>query len=406
MSQEEKNFQVIREIEHTRVHGELIGKIASSFCYVDEETLIDDLASDLDKHKEIFELAVLSEGNEVEGIIIRRDFTETLSKPYARDVYKHKKVRRLMKLSRKIDYRENIFALVEDFKDTMNQVGILSFILTRNKNQYFGIFTNRDLLLYLSSITQKDISLARKLQQSLVSEEKQVHKDGIEIYAASHMAKEVGGDFYYMKKYTKTNWTLSVCDVSGKGVSASLVTTLLSGTFEIYDFTKGIREYVRRINGFIHQSFEHDKFVTGIIIDLNEETGEIELMDMGHSYIYIIRNGKMHHLEYKNQNLPIGVDEIGNDDQENYKSIRYQLQPDDILMLLTDGIPEQSNQDNEEYGIKRLSALLKAETLKESSLKQIKNAVFEDLNRYRSGVPIHDDFTLMLIRWENPKAKN
>jgi sigma-B regulation protein RsbU (phosphoserine phosphatase) len=40
------------------------------------------------------------------------------------------------------------------------------------------------------------------------------------------MARGIGGDYYHLARLDNGNWLCAVCDVSGKGVSASLVSVL------------------------------------------------------------------------------------------------------------------------------------------------------------------------------------
>lgn len=384
-------FLVIKKRSEEKLHGEVIAKLASSLFYVHKEASIVDLSTDLGHHEEIMAVGVVDDYDNYIGLIIRRGLFDLLGKPYGRDVMRHKTVERVMKDVLTFDKDRNIFSLASELGDLLKQNKTIHFVLKQG-DSFYGSFTSRDMLIYLSDITQKDINLARTLQQSIVKEENIINTDKLKIIGGTMMAKGVGGDFYDVKKFDKKRWLLTIADVSGKGVSASLVTTSMSGMYNTYDFRSGISGFIQLFNDYIQTSFEGQKFVTGLIGEFNEETGDFLFYDMGHSYIYIYRKDKLFRLKTSGSNLPMGIVP-----GITPAADRIKLEKGDVLVLITDGIAEQINGKKEEYGDKRLSDIIRKH--KSKGLLEVKNKLFSDIFAFRGNQPQHDDMTLILAHY-------
>jgi sigma-B regulation protein RsbU (phosphoserine phosphatase) len=129
------------------------------------------------------------------------------------------------------------------------------------------------------------------------------------------------------------------------GRGASLVTTSISGMYSIYDFSKGVTGFISSLNDYIASSFDSQKFVTGIFVEFDENTAELNFYDMGHSYIYIYRHSRLFRLKTNSSNLPLGVGP-----ELDPACDTMTLEQGDLLILITDGIAEQVNPAGEEYG--------------------------------------------------------
>ncbi|NPV00135.1 MAG: SpoIIE family protein phosphatase [Brevinematales bacterium] len=390
---EKTHMEVIKQNAITKIHGEVVAKLISSAYYVSKNALVEDLAWDFDHYKSLFAVGVVDDNLEFLGIVNRRSLFDLLSKPYGRDVMKHRTVEKVVEAVRSFDKERNIYSISDELSDDIKLQTEMYYALTENGNKYYGIFSSRNMLVYLSSITQKDIALARMLQQSLVKEELLYETDQVKIFGASKMAKGVGGDYYNIKNYKESHWVFTVADVSGKGVAASLITTSISGMFEIYDFHKGMPQFIKKVNDYIQNSYESQKFVTGVFADLDLKHGQLVFYDMGHSYIYLYRKKKLFRLTTNSSNMPLGIQPL---EPQADKLI---LHDGDILMIITDGIVEQTNPQNEEYGEKRIwENFIK---YKETDIKNLKKELFADIKKFRATQPQNDDMTILFLEYKN-----
>jgi len=376
-----------------KISLQLLGNIISSNYFVYENTLIYDLADELNNKQQIMSLAVLNFNNEIIGLINRKIFFEILGKPFGRDIYKYKSIKLLTLKVNSFFYKLNIFSISKEIIDQMTDSYKISYyLLYKEENKYYGIFSNIDLLKYLSKMTYQDIQLAKNIQQNLVNENLYIKEPEYHIIFKSFMAKEVGGDFYFYKKYSDKKIILSLCDVSGKGISAALVTTFLYASFNLWNFENGIDILIEKLNQDIFNNFNSEKFVTGIFADIDLNTGKLHIIDMGHSYIYLYRDSVFYKLDTLTENLPIGI--LG---ENNSDISTIQLLKNDIIFITSDGLIEQTNDLGEEFGVE---SILGSFTINENeNIQNISNKLFEYYRKFSQSAPQLDDVTYCIFKY-------
>ncbi len=373
-------------------HGQMIGRITSSPFFVSHDTSIGDLALELHKDQKIQCVGIVDQSEKAVGLIERKILFDLLGRPHCRDVYSKKSVDKIMGQSKIFRYNENIFSVAENLEDVLNDQTQHHFLLTDGDGQFAGCFSSTDLLIYLSSITKKDINLARKLQMSIFRPENHIKAEKLVFVGKTEMAKGVGGDFYHIQKYGTHNWHLALGDVSGKGISASLVAAILGGMFRINDFRQGLKKLIRNINDYIMQSFEMEKFITAIFMDIDEQTGKVKIADMGHSLLYLCRKGKVMQIKTGDENLPLGVLP---DIEPILKS--FQLEDEDLVLLITDGITDQMNQKGEAFSGHRLIEILKQHY--KEDLSKLKDIISESVKTFQGQAIQNDDMTFVFFRY-------
>ncbi len=384
--------EILHEASSSNLHGEIIAKIISSRMFAYSDVLVDDLADTLLSMENVFALGVVNREGKVTGFISRKELFDTLSKPFGRDLYKNKTLDYIVQHTVSYNYNRNILSVSEEISSSFHDQNIRYYLLVDDRNFFVGIFSSQDMLIYLSDMTQKDIQLAKRLQNGIVKERDVYETSRFDMIGSTHMAKGVGGDFYAVKRYDNNRWVLSLCDVSGKGVSASLVSVIIGGMADIYDFKRGVPHYIKTLNDFIRRSFSMEKFITGIFADLDDNTGEIVIYDVGHSYSFIYRKKKMIRLKSKNDVMPMGI--VPDLDP---RGSRFTLKPGDLLILMTDGFEEQKNPEGDEYGQKRFFRIIQKNAHRD--LMDIRNNLYEDVERFRGNHPQQDDMTLIMMRY-------
>lgn len=390
------NTILVREPSPT--HGEVIGKIRCSLMYVTEDTRIEDLAEILDQDTEIQALGVINERGRAVGVVVREELFNLLGRLYGRDVLRNREVSRVLRRTKAFAYDQNIFAVADTlFKDgygTTNE----HYLLVNGRNEFEGVFSTRDLLVYLSEMTRRDVALARALQKRIVREQEVVTRPAFHLISASVMAQEIGGDFYAVREYAPGRWAIGVCDVSGKGIAASLLTSVLGGMFSIFDFSNDVSSFVQELNRYTYRTFEIEKFITGVFLDFDESSGQIVLYDMGHSYLYLRKNGKILKLKSTTNNVPLGVTE----DVEPEPN-RYVLQPGEALLLFTDGVVDQEDPEGNPYPLERAEGILNR--FEHMGFRKMKDMLLEDLRVYRGPVPQTDDITVLMLEYTGTEPR-
>lgn len=384
--------RVINHRDPDRMAGQVIGRIASSHYYIRDDVRIDDLLKELNGNPAVSSVGVVNGNGAITGVITRDLFFDILGRPFGRDLYKNKRIDAIRFDARRFKSGDNIFAVAEEISDDLMVNRDVHYALTDNDDRFFGVFTNRDLLIYLSYLTTRDLGFAKNVQSCIINEEMITRNERCDMLAATKMAKDVGGDYYTVRRYGETNWFIAVCDVAGKGMSAALLSVLLGGINHVFDFGSGVRRYVEKLNDYIHSSLKSEKFITGVFADFDDATGQVKIFDAGHSFIFLVRRKKIIHLNGVAENLPIGVSP-----GYNPVSYRVRLKKNDILVIYTDGIEEQRNSCGVPYGPNRLRDFFTR--LDNENLKIIKDSVFHDIRKFRNGQTQDDDMTLFMLRY-------
>ena len=385
---------------HERISGEVIGKIISSGHYVNEDARIGDAAQFLSADENIFCFGVVDKDMKCRGVVRRKDIFDLLGQPFGRDLYRNKNIGIVMRDVPSFFRNKNIFSVSEKIKNDLGAHGTKYYYLFDAADKFSGIFSTKDMLVYLSEITRKEIQMAHRVQTSITKEESHYENDCIEIICGSKMAKGIGGDYYHVNEYDSGKWIFSLCDVSGKGISASLVSTVIGGMFSIYDFKTAIPGFIAKLNSYLYKTFESDKFVTSVIADFDEKTGQISLYDMGHAITYLFRNGKLYRINLEEYgSIPLGIAA-----KIDPNPAKLELQPGDIFLIMSDGIEEQVNGDNESYGQSRVQSILVRN--KHAGLTLIEKALYDDVNAFREGYPQHDDMTVLMIRYKGSSVSD
>jgi sigma-B regulation protein RsbU (phosphoserine phosphatase) len=246
------------------------------------------------------------------------------------------------------------------------------------------------MLVYLSDITRREMELARKIQNRIVKGYQWCRSESFELVGFSAMARGVGGDFYVFRELGPGRWFIALCDVSGKGISAALVTAMLSGMINSFDFRAGVGGFVERLNRTFNETFVQERFLTGMFLELDIPSGRLRLFDMGHSHGALFRGGRLQTLRSRAENVPIGVSQ-----ELRPQAASLKLRKGDILLLFSDGLVDQTDERGASYPLSRLQGLLGSP----EGLEQLKIRLLEDFHHFRGNMHQLDDITFLLLRF-------
>jgi sigma-B regulation protein RsbU (phosphoserine phosphatase) len=210
-------------------------------------------------------------------------------------------------------------------------------------------------------------------------------------------ARMIGGDFYDAYQINDHQFGFVVADVSGKGVPAALFMILVKTILEEQAMNHASpAACIQRLNSQLIINNPLSLFVTLIYGVLDTNTGILTFCNAGHSMPYVIRNNqKIETITNKSNPL------VGLLDHPQYTNISIQLERNDRVLLITDGVTECFNRESVPYGELRLLNLLH----KSHHLHQIEdlvNSLIDDLDHFSNGTPASDDITALVLRYTNP----
>jgi phosphoserine phosphatase RsbU/P len=246
---------------------------------------------------------------------------------------------------------ENLRALgLTPWRDNAEPVGFLIF------NCGLGVIAARrifDAQERLASIRQ-ELETARRIQQSILPGE-MPRVAGLDLAARYVSATEVAGDFYDFLPAEGRRAGLLIADVSGHGVPAALVASMLkvAAAAEIPHAASPGR-VLSEMNQIFHGKLRN-QFITAFYVFFDLEAGRVTWAGAGHPPALLWRHG-----EGKVEELAPGGPVMGRLRRAVYTEESLPFQAGDRLLLFTDGIPEALSPAGEPFGDERLQALLAA----------------------------------------------
>jgi PAS domain S-box-containing protein len=205
---------------------------------------------------------------------------------------------------------------------------------------------------------------------------------GFEFAAICLPARDVGGDFFDWSG-SRERVRLTLGDVTGKGMAAALLMATARASIRSVDEVPVARA-LTTVNRALSQDLEQsDAFVTLFHAELTSD-GRVQFTDAGHGMAFILRSGGDVDI-LQQQSVPIGIMP-----ETNYLESETTLEPGDILVVYSDGLPDsRPDLSLDEPG--QVAALCS----NEGNIHQI----LDRLVSLASGDgPRPDDLTLVLVR--------
>lgn len=240
-----------------------------------------------------------------------------------------------------------------------------------------------------------EIAAASNIQSSMLSKNFEGYgaQDRASVFATMSAAKIVGGDFYDFFKLDDNHVCIMIGDVSGKGMPASLF--MVRAQTCLRDMAHlGLKpsEIMERANNALNENNQNRLFVTVWLGILNLETGELDFANAGHNPPLIYRKDTgFSYLECK-PNIIMAM--LPN---RTYLQEQIVLNPDDMILLYTDGVTEACNEDKIQYGEERLVGYLNQQKVVDA--KDTIENICKELKNFQGEAEQFDDITMLALRY-------
>ncbi len=236
---------------------------------------------------------------------------------------------------------------------------------------------------------ENELALAEETQKNLLSSSLP-KLENFRIHAFNHPTRYVGGDFYEFLELDKGELVTVLADVSGKGISAALLGSLVQGALNM-EFRSTIRpgEVLNKVNRLLCEKTEANRFVT-LFLCVFDPFGKGRYISAGHNPAYLFRaeSGAIEELE--DGGLVLGAFDFA-----TYSSSPFQLNKGDILVVYSDGLTEAENPGGEMYGEARLRDIISREGCEGSQILERK--LLDDMGQFTRGQSQTDDITFILV---------
>jgi len=197
---------------------------------------------------------------------------------------------------------------------------------------------------------QKELEVARRMQLSILPGGFPDSRN-FRVAARYEPMTSVAGDFYDFLAADDRQAGLLIADVSGHGVPAALIASMVKMAATTQRATENPAELMSGMNAALCGNTQQ-QFVTAAYVHLDSEAGEFRYAAAGHPPMLLLRNGEV--MEIEENGLILAAFSFA-----AYCNAVRPLERGDRLLLYTDGILEAANAGSEEFGQQRLQALLR-----------------------------------------------
>jgi len=267
--------------------------------------------------------------------------------------------------------------------------GVSQDILHAIAKEAAGLLENAQLVEVEESARryQQEMSIAAKIQQRLMA----VRIPDVPfatVKGRNLPCLDVGGDFFDVVR-TPDSLTVVLTDVSGKGVSAALLGSVIQGMmYSQLSQGIGLEAAVTATHNFLCQKDVGEKYATMAVARLYAD-GKLELLNCGHVPPRLVSGSSV--TEPENVNPAIGLLP-----EATYHGTTLQLKPGDRLFLTTDCVVEAENAEGEFFGYERLDAVAASEGFE---------GIFRAVKEFCGSSPLQDDCTVVELAYTGPSAE-
>jgi serine phosphatase RsbU (regulator of sigma subunit) len=242
----------------------------------------------------------------------------------------------------------------------------------------------------------KELQIANQIQSSILPREVP-QLTGLDIAARYAPMSAVAGDFYDFLVLDDTHIAILVADVTGHGVPAALIASMLKVAFAAQiPHAEDPARVLTGLNRALCGKFE-EHFVTAAYVFLDLDKSVLRYAGAGHPPLLLtsLKHSQLRNSEYRE--IEANGLMLGLFPEATYSAVEIPLDSGDRILLYTDGILEAMNLVSEEFGKSRLKQFLAGSS---SSASHLADALLLELRRW-SGVDAGraqgDDITLLVL---------
>jgi len=206
---------------------------------------------------------------------------------------------------------------------------------------------------------EQNIAMAQRLQGALLPQ----HYPRVKNMSFCHLyapADVVSGDFFQITPMSGERAAIFLCDVSGHGIRAALITSILKAVFDyVYLEDKNASQILSDINSRFRSvlgQLAPQIYATGSLLIVNGEDSTVTVASAGHACPFLICKREMT-CDLLMAERDIGP-ALGFFADPDYSHKEQKLHRGDIVLCFTDGVYEVPNSEGETFGLERLSELV------------------------------------------------
>ena len=239
---------------------------------------------------------------------------------------------------------------------------------------------------------QHDLKVARSIQQSLLPRIRPSIA-GFQIAGWNQSADETGGDFFDWRQLPDGRLVVTLADVTGHGIGSALLASVCRAYSRAsFDARDSLTKTMQHINRSFGEDLTQGRFATFVAAVCKAGQDQVELLSAGHGPLFVYSAAVDKFQKFNAQALPLGVEsELDTD-----PPVILNLQPGDLVLLITDGFLEWENASAEQFGVERMADVVRKS--RHLPPEEIIAELYQAVLAFANGTQQKDDLTAVVIK--------
>jgi serine phosphatase RsbU (regulator of sigma subunit) len=215
---------------------------------------------------------------------------------------------------------------------------------------------------------------------------------GLNVFGIVEQGKFVGGDYCDFIKLADDRLLVVIADVSGNGIPAALIMAEVRASIHLLAQTEvHLEKLIERINLLLYRSTDKNYFVTFFIAEIDTKRRCISYVNAGHPTPFIYWQNELRTL--KRGTIPLGISL----QLPNLSRHVEEFPEGSNLFAYTDGLVEQFNTEDEQFGEERLSRFIQSNIGMDTLL--FTQQLLEQVKNFSKGHAFDDDVGFAIVKY-------
>ena len=240
----------------------------------------------------------------------------------------------------------------------------------------------------------QELSFARNLQLSMMPKKFPMWGRFV-IHAFTRASKEVSGDFYDFVQIDDNRLLVVIGDACGKGIPACMIMAMTRSFIRsnINHFVS-LKELLRELNNNLYRDTVDERYITLGCCLINKKESTVEYARAGHTPLLLYLREHIRSINPEGSGLGLLPSDLA-----DFDTLCTEITPHTTMLMFTDGINETTNEQDEFYGIPRLTEIYKQSCARGDSLEDTIKTIMGSVDKFSE---VHkeqeDDQTMVLIK--------